>query len=104
MTKMMIEIDTDAEVLTIAGVRYTYALFERLGFDAVGTVLRIDKRDDASVTLSKHEPPYATLTGDRTHWPEALAETARRWAEKPGDDLLDMLRSRLNDLCKRRGY
>lgn len=50
-----IQVDDDAKVVTIQGIKYRFELFNNLGFAPVGTVLRIENRSDGVVTLAKIE-------------------------------------------------
>lgn len=48
-----IQHDAERDVVTICGIAYAGDLFRALGFGPIGTVLRIDKRADGVVTLTR---------------------------------------------------
>ncbi len=55
MKAFSVDVDHNARVVTIQGIKYAFDLFDHLGFTDPGTVLRIENRSDGVVTLSKIE-------------------------------------------------
>lgn len=49
-------IDEVTDTITLYGVRYSRKVFRTLGLGPIGTLLRMEKRDDGIVTLRTYEP------------------------------------------------
>lgn len=54
-----VEIDRVNEIVTIQGIRYTFGLFDVLGFGATGARFEIGERHDGVVTLLSLSPEKA---------------------------------------------
>ena len=61
-----VEIDRNAEVITIQGIRYSFSLFTCIGFCPKGTRFEVGERLDGVVTLHQIGPgrPAEILTPD----------------------------------------
>lgn len=76
-----VEIDEQADIVTICGVRYSAELFRAFGFGPLGTWLRIERREGGAVTI------FNLRAGDFAA--DVLSERARQITEEgwtPGHD------------------
>lgn len=69
-------VDRGTEVITIQGIRYSFELFDQLGFGPEGRTLRIGKRTDGAVTLHTIDAAMEA-DADRGRMAKLVEETSK---------------------------
>jgi hypothetical protein len=60
-----VEVDHDQEIITIQGIRYTFALFDTISFGAKGLRVEFGEREDGTRTLISLPQEAADEARDR---------------------------------------